>query len=472
MRNYAMFKNFTTKQTIGLLVISSLLLMENIDANILNVAIPQMAHTFSSNVFTMKLAVTSYLIGISVFIPISGWISDYFGTKRILMLSIVLFTLMSIQCGLTNSVSLLVICRLLQGVAGAFMVPVGRLLLLKIFNKAQMVKAYTLMGMPVLLGPILAPILGGYLVTYFSWRYIFWVNIPLGIIAFYATVKYIDNYTEKQDRFNFYSYVFLALTLSCFCFWLDILLSHDISLFVKGMLLSSSLFFGLVYYLIESKSAFPVIRYRLFKLRTFSSCFFSNIIIRASLGGRAFLLAIFLEITFKRSAFDAGFIFIWMSLGVLCSRTLTQKLLERFGFKHSLLAANIGSFIALSLLGFVDSLSGFFYFILFLNGLFASAQFMSFNVLYYADVENVDYGSAVSLATTWQQLGISLGVIVAAGMLHIANLLTATSFNIMSFHYTFMALALLNLSCQFLINRLKKNDGQSLIEKKYKKMVA
>ncbi len=467
-----MLNSYTPRQLIGLLVISSLLLMENIDANILNVAIPQMAHTFSSNVFTMKLAVTSYLIGISVFIPISGWISDRFGTKKILMLSIVLFTLMSIQCGLTNSVPLLVICRLLQGVAGAFMVPVGRLLLLKIFSKQQMVKAYTLMGMPVMLGPILAPILGGYLVTYFSWRYIFWVNVPLGIAAFYATIKYIDNYTEEQDRFNFFSYVFLALTLCCFCFWLDIFLSQDVSHFTKGMLFSGSVFFGLIYYLIESKSLFPVVRYKLFRLRTFSSCFFSTIIIRASLGGRAFLLAILLEITFKRSAFEAGFIFIWMSLGVLCSRTLTRKLLEKFGFKRSLSVANIGSFCALSLLACVSQLNGFFYCALFLNGMFASAQFMSFNVLYYADVENVDYGSAVSLATTWQQLGVSLGVIVAAGLLHIANQLTATSFNITAFHYTFFALALLNLSCQFLINRLQKNDGQSLIEKKSKKVAA
>jgi MFS family permease len=241
-------KGYTPKQFIGLLVISSLLLMENIDANILNVAIPQMAHSFDTSVFTLKLAVTSYLIGLSIFIPISGWISDHFGTKKTLMLSIVLFTLMSIQCGLTDSVVWLVICRLLQGLAGAFMVPVGRLLLLKIFSKEQMVKAYTLMGMPVLLGPILAPIVGGYLVTYFSWRYIFWVNVPLGILAFYATVKFIDNYTEKQEKFNFYSYIFLAACLCCVCFWLDIFLLPDATLFTKGMLFSGALFFGIVYY--------------------------------------------------------------------------------------------------------------------------------------------------------------------------------------------------------------------------------
>lgn len=463
-----MFKNYTPKQLIGLLVISSLLLMENIDANILNVAIPQMAHSFASTVFTMKLAVTSYLIGLSVFIPISGWMSDRFGSKKILMLSIVLFTLMSIQCGLTDSVPLLVICRLLQGVAGAFMVPVGRLLLLKIFDKSQMVKAYTLMGMPVLLGPILAPILGGFLVTFFSWRYIFWVNVPLGVMALYATIKHIDNYTEEQDKFNFYSYVFLALALCCFCFWLDLLLSREISYFTKGMLFSGAVFFGLIYYLIESKSTFPVIRYHLFRLRTFSSCFFSQVIIRASLGGRTFILAVFLEITFRKSAFAAGFVFIWMSLGVLCSRTVTRKLLEKFGFKRALLVANVGSFIALSMLAMVNQLGWFLYLALFFNGVFAAMQFMSLNLLYYADVENIDYGSAVSLATTWQQLGTSLGVIVAAGLLHIANYVSATNFAISSFHYVFFALAFINLSCQFLLNRLEKTDGQTLISQKYK----
>lgn len=463
--------SYSSKQLIGLLVISSLLLMENIDANILNVAIPQMAHSFHTTVFTLKLAVTSYLIGLSIFIPISGWISDKYGTKKILMFSIVLFTLMSIQCGLTNSITMLVVCRLLQGIAGAFMVPVGRLLLLKIFSKQQMVKAYTLMGMPVMLGPILAPILGGYLVTYFSWRYIFWVNIPLGILALCATIKYIDNYTEEQGKFNFYSYVFLAACLCCLCFWLDIFLLPDVSLFGKLGLFLGAIFFGFIYYLIESKSNFPVIRYRLFKLRTFSSCFFATIIVRASLGGRAFILAIFLEIAFHLSAFQAGFVFIWMSFGMLASRTLVRKLLERYGFKRSLVVANIGSFCALTMLATVNSIGLYFYVALFLNGLFASAQFMSMNILYYDEIENVDYGSAVSLAATWQQLGISLGVIVAAGMLHIMNQLLGSTFSLTAFHYTFFGLAWLNLSCQFLMNRLHVNDGQSLIEKKYKKSV-
>ncbi len=457
---------YTPRQIVGLFIISSLLLMENIDANILNVAIPQMATTFHTSVFTLKLAVTSYLIGLSIFIPISGWISDRFGARNTLLFAIILFTLMSIQCGLTNSITMLVICRLLQGLAGAFMVPVGRLLLLKIFNKSQMVKAYTIMGMPVMLGPIFAPILGGYLVTYFSWRYIFWVNIPVGIAAFFATLKYIENYREEQDKFNLISFIFLALFLSCTCFWLDIFLLGDVRFLVKLGLFIAAISFGFIYYLIESKAKFPVVRYRLFKLRTFNISFFATIIIRAALGGRAFILAVFLEVSYHLSAFQAGFYFIWMSLGILSSRSIVRKFLEKFGFKKTLTFANVGSFIALMMLAGVNQLSYLFYIALFLNGVFASAQFMSLNILYYAEVESIDYGSAVSLAATWQQLGVSLGVIVAAGLLHVINQMVVPSFSLIAFHWTFAGLAVINLSCQLLINRLHYTDGQALLEKK------
>lgn len=462
--------DYTPRQIICLFIISSVLLMENIDANILNVAIPQMAQTFHASVFTLKLAVTSYLVGLSIFIPISGWISDRFGTRNTLLFSIVLFTLMSLQCGLTHSVTMLVIWRLLQGVAGAFMVPVGRLLLLKLFSKQQMVKAYTIMGLPVMLGPLLAPILGGYLVSYFSWHYIFWVNLPLGALAFFATLKYVDNYREEQNKFNLLGFIFLALFLSCFCFWLDVFLLAEVSLLIKLSLLTGAVVFGFIYVLIERGSQFPVVCYKLFKLRTFNTCFFATIIIRAALGGRAFILAIFLEVTYHLSAFQAGFYFIYMSIGVLSSRTLVKKMLDWYGFKTTLTFANIGSFVALLMLGFVNQLNWLFYLALFLNGVFAAAQFMSMNVLYYAEVESVDYGSAVSLAATWQQLGVSLGVIVAAGMLHYVNHLSGVNFSPVTFHWTFIGLAMLNLSCQFLINRLAPSDGQSLLEHKSNKV--
>lgn len=458
--------DYTPKQIIGLFIISSLLLMENIDAHILNVAIPQMAHTFNTSVFTLKLAVTSYLIGLSIFIPISGWISDRFGTRNTLILSIVLFVLMSFQCGTTNSIVMLVICRLLQGLAGAFMVPVGRLLLLKIFSKKQMVKAYTIMGMPVMLGPIFAPILGGYLVTFFSWRYIFWVNLPFGLLALIATIKYIDNYKEPQDKFNVVSFIFLGLFLAFMCFWLDMFLLPEISFVTKIILAVMTGIFGIIYYLIESKSSFPVVRYKLFRLRTFNTCFFATIVVRAALGGRAFILAIFLEISYHLSAFQAGFYFIWMSLGILSSRTIVRKFLEKYGFKHTLTFANIGSFIALLMLAAVSQLNMLLYVALFLNGVFASAQFMTMNILYYAEVEQSDYGSAVSLAATWQQLGISLGVIVAASCLHVINHFVEQSFNLMAFHITFCCLAVLNLGSQYFISQLEPNDGQSLLNKK------
>ncbi|MCX5773772.1 MAG: MFS transporter [Fusobacteria bacterium] len=458
-----LLKEYSLRQFIGLMVISTLLLMENIDSNILNVAIPQMSKVFNEPVLTMKLAITSYIIGIAVFIPICGWISDKFGTQKTLLISITLFTLMSALCGMTHTLLWMVIFRLLQGASGAFMVPVGRLLLLKIFKKEQMVKAYTLMSMPTLIGPVVAPILGGYLVTYFSWKYIFWVNIPIGIVAFLCTLKFIKNYKEEQGKFNLITFTFLALFLCCFTFFLDIVIVPGANLkniFLFGV---GTGVFGAIYFFLEKNTDNPVIRYKLFKLRTFKSCFIASFIVRASLGGRAFILAIFLEVIFGLSAFSAGLIFIWMTLGMVCSRTLLRKLLPRYGFKKTITIGNIGSFCALMMLACVTEPGILLSAALVVNGIFASFQFMSMNVLYYEEVESVDYGSAVSVATTWQQLGLSIGIIVAAGTLHLFSL---HGMNKMSFHLTFFILALINLSCQFMIAKLKPTDGESLMKKK------
>lgn len=453
---------YTSRQFIGTAIISSLLLMENIDAHILNVAIPQMAIFFNTSVFTLKLAVTSYLIGIAIFIPISGWVADKFGIRNTLLMSNALFILMSVQCALTNSIVMLIVCRLLQGIAGAFMVPVARVLLLRIFSKHELVKAYTIMGIPVMIGPVVAPILGGYLVTYFSWRYIFWVNLPIGLIIFYMTCKYIENYKNEQTKFNLLSFAFLGLSLCTFCFWLDICLMDEVSYIVKIWLILSSIIFGFIYYIVENKSENPLICYALFKLKTFRISFLSTGIIRAALGGRAFIIAIFLEVSYHLSAFEAGFYFIWMALGVLLSRGAIKASIDRLGFKKTLTMANVGGSLFLFSFIFVHELNWFLYVILFFNGVFAAAQFMSINILYYAEVDEKRYASAVSISATLQQLGSSFGVVIAASILHVGNVITKSNFSLDVFHYTFIGLALVNILAQVFVSKLNSTDGNNL----------
>lgn len=458
---------YSIKQVICLFIISAVMFMENIDAHILNIAIPQMANTFETSVFVLKLAVTSYLIGLSIFIPISGWVADKYGTRTTLIFSIVLFTVLSFICGITNSVAMLVVCRLLQGVAGAFMVPIGRLLLLKIFDKSQMVKAYTIMGIPVMIAPIVAPILGGYLVSYFSWRYIFWINLPVGFLVLIATIKNIDNYKEVPDKFNLINFIFLSLLICAVCLLLDILLLVEFPLLIKAALAVFIAIVGSVYYWLESGSDNQVIKYHLFKIKTFFVTFFATIIVRASLGGRAFIIAVYLEICFHLSAFEAGFYFIWMATGVLTSRTIVRNFLNKHGFKKTLTVSNIGSCVAMLMLLFSGELGVVFYIALYLNGFFASAQFMSMNILYYADVPKEDYSAAVSLVATWQQLGTSLGVIVAAGALHVFSGVFGHGLHSTSpFYLVFIMLACINLCSQFLIHRLSYADGMSLLKPK------
>ncbi len=440
-----------------------MLLMENIDANILNIAIPTMATELLIPVLNLKLSVTSYLVGLAIFIPISGWIADHFGTKKVLLWSISLFTICSLLCAIVSTLHEIVIFRFLQGVSGAFMVPVGRLLLLKTFGKDQLVRVYILMAMPVILGPLIAPLVGGYIVTYLSWRYIFLVNIPFGVLAFIASVKYVMDYKQETQKFNFVSFAFLGAFLALFSFFLDVLFFSFAFKYKVYLLLVSLILFG-IYLWIELRSTNRVINYTLFRIETFRLSFWSNFFLRLAFGGRAFVFGLFLQIGLHMSAHNAGYLLSSFVLGLFLSRSLVKPLLRQYGFKILLTVSNIGAFIGLVLMCFITKISIYAVCVIIFHSAFSSMSFILLNILGYADVPEEEYASATSLMTSMQQLCSAIGVVVAGAGISLFNLTFNVELSRGVFIATLLLIGIISLSTQPWYSRLNRFSGAHLIK--------
>lgn len=459
-----MFKlpNYTLKQFMIIAIIGSMMMMESIDTNILTVAIPSIASNLGTTPLNIKLAIVSYFVSLSVFIPISGYLSDRFGSRNILLISTAGFGLSSLLCGGSSSLVELVIFRFLQGIFGALTVPVGRLLMLKVFSKPELVKVFMLISMPLLLGPLLAPYLGGLLVSYYNWHYIFYVNIPFSLLALIATFKFVDNYRQEVKKFNWRSFVALGVFLSILALWLDT--AFDITDIYQHLLYITLIVVTLIIYLkIELNSDNRIVNYQLFKIKTYNLCFWSSAISRITLGARSFALILYLQMSLKITPLESGFLTSWMALGYLLSRIVVSKLLKHLGFKKMLTICNIGTFISMLMFCLIDKPDTFAIVIIVANGFFSAVIPLLIYVLCYADVPNTHHASATGLMSTTQQLFFAAGVTLSAGCIFICNKLYKVNYGSQTFMTVFVVIAMIGLIGQFCFNQLSTESGQKMV---------
>lgn len=459
-----MFNGFSARQVIIILVVSLAILMENIDGSIINIAIPAIANSLHTSILNLQFVVTSYLIALAIFIPISGWVADKFGAKVVLFSSLSAFLVFSLCCGLANSLESLIIFRFLQGVSGAFMVPVARLVMLKSFDKSNLVRVYMIMAMPVVFAPFLAPIIGGLLITYFDWRYIFFVNIPLGLFGLWAAYKFINNFKQETSRFNWYSFIFLGLFLSITSFFLDTVF-NPLNIIIKLGLVVLAVIFLVIYLKIELNSSRPVINYNLFKSKIFKISFLSSGLMRCITGGRTFIMALFLQLTLGLDTLHAAYLIACFAAGIFMGRMTINKFLPIFGFKKMLVYANIGVFITSLLFCFITSSNAYTVTLLILNGWFSSIGYVLLNILCYDEVTTEDYAGAVSLVNTQQQLTLSIGVFASAAILHLFNHVFS-NFSRGAFNSVFIFISLAVLLTQWFYKDLDSNSGHNLMKKK------
>jgi EmrB/QacA subfamily drug resistance transporter len=399
-------------------IVGCALLMQMLDATVVTTALPAMARELGSNPIEMNLAITSYLISTAVFVPISGWAADRYGARKVFIAAIVLFSLSSLTCALSQTLSQLVISRIVQGLGGAMMVPVGRIILLRTIPKHELIKAMALLSMPALIGPMAGPPLGGFLVTYASWHWIFLINIPIGSLGIWMVLKHVRELPSDglPHRLDFWGFILSAVCMACLVSGFETLGNSGSTPSLSLTLIGLGLLAGWAYAMHARKHAEPILNLSLLKIQTFRIAMLAGNLCRFSIGATPYLLALLLQVGFGMSALAAGLITFAGAVGSLAMKVAAPRILNRWGYRRVLTINAI--FTGLSLMicaSFTQETPGLLMMaILLLGGFFRSLQFTAVNTLAYADINQVDMSRASSFAAMGQQLGISLGVGVAA----------------------------------------------------------
>jgi EmrB/QacA subfamily drug resistance transporter len=417
----------THKMRLTAVIVASALFMQNLDSTVIATGLPAMAKSFHADPLHMSVALTSYLISLSVFIPASGWAADRFGSRTVFRAAIVVFTLGSIACGLAPSLWFLVAARIIQGIGGAMMVPVGRLVLLRSISRAQMVAAMSWITMPALVGPVVGPPLGGLIVTYFSWRWIFDINIPIGIIGAIAVTMFIPDVKEADGggKLDLMGLILTGVTMACMMAGFEtvgrgiIPLPYTLGLFAVGLTA------GGLYGWHAHGHPHPVLDFSLMRIPTFASSVIAGSLFRVAIGAMPFLLPLMLQLAFGETAMQSGLITFASAVGALSMKPAAQPVLRWFGFRTVLVANGILSagFVAICALFNPGWPSLLLSSVLLLGGLFRSLQFTAFNSIAYGDVPRARMSAATSLYSTVQQLTLTLGIVIGAAILETATLL-------------------------------------------------
>lgn len=403
------------------LIVACALFMENLDSSVLATALPSIAASLGESPLKLNLAITSYLFSLAVFIPVSGWVADRFGARTVFRAAIIVFTLGSLLCGLADSFWTLVGARVLQGLGGAMMVPVGRMVMLRTIPKSELVRAVTWLTVPALIGPVMGPPLGGFLTTYLSWRWIFWINLPIGLLGVILVTLYIPNIREeKVPPLDWRGFLMSAFGLCGLVFGFETIgrgLLPDAA--VAGLLVVGAIGIGL-YLRHARRHPHPLIDLSLLKIRTFRAGVAGGFLFRIGVGALPFLLPLMLQLGFGLTAFQSGMVTFASAAGALTMKMAAGPILRRLGFRRVLIGNALlsGTFIGICGLFRPDMAYPLMFGLLLLGGFFRSLQFTSINTLSISDIDNPRMSRATSFTSMMQQLSLSAGVAVGAMVLH------------------------------------------------------
>ena len=417
--------NRVTRRTrITALIVATAMFMQNLDSTMIATALPTMAETFGYDPGRMSVALTSYLLSLAVFIPASGWIADRYGARNVFRVAIVIFTIGSILCGQSSTLAGLVGARILQGMGGAMMVPVGRLLLLRTAAKAELVSAMAWLTTPSLLGPVVGPPLGGFIVTYLNWHWAFYLNIPIGVLGLVLVTVFVDDIREpRRGAFDLRGLMLCSTALIGFMFGLETLGRHVVPLWVSEAMAATGILGGIGYILHARRHAEPLLDFTLMKLPCFGVAFSAMMLFRTGIGAIPFLLPMMMQVGFGKAAVESGFITFASSAGALCMKPVARRTLRFFGFRDTLIWNGAISGIMLAMCAAFRPTwpAAAIYAVLLAGGFLRSLQFTAYNALVYGDVPRSRMSAATSLYTTGQQLAATVGVSAGAVSLEIAR---------------------------------------------------
>ena len=440
--------------------------MESLDTTILNTAVPAIAEALKVAPLSMKAVLSSYTLSLAVFIPISGWMADRYGTRRVFASAIGLFTLGSLFCGLSTNIHVLVACRILQGCGGAMMVPVGRLTIVRTFAKSELIRAMSFVAIPGLIGPMLGPIAGGMIVAYLHWRVIFFVNLPIGLAGLILVYLHLPDYREKSNPLDIVGLILFGSGIALLSYVLEVFGEHTLGLGEILGLLAISIMLLAGYGLHASKTPFPLLELSLFRIRTFRAAVSGSFFTRLGIGGIPFILPLLYQVGFGFSPIHSGLLMMPQAIASISLKITMPRILARFGYRGVLISNTIILGLQIILFATIGVGTPLWLIVveMFAYGFFSSLQYTSMNTLVYADVSEEQASSASSIASTMQQLSMSFGIATASLVtaLFIPDRLHSSAPQLIhGIHYGFFVLGGLTILSTFVFSELKSLDGNT-----------
>ncbi len=448
------------------LVTAVAMFMQSLDGTILNTSLPSIAKSMNYSPLEMQSVIVSYTLTLALFIPLSGWLSDRFGTRNMFILAVFLFTLGSLCCAISVDLLTLNLSRILQAIGGSMMVPIARLAILYQYPRSELLKIMNYITIPGLLGLVVGPSLGGFLSDYFSWHWIFIVNLPVGLLGMVLAWKIMPNFTQKVGKLDILGLIYFSLALVLITLAME-LSSVGINHYtiVLGLVLIGGMFFVL-YYRHFKRTKHPIIDLNLFKIRTLRIGLIGSLITRFGISGLPFLLPLLMQVGFGFSASKAGMMLLPSALTTIAVKPWIPKIVRRFGYRNVLTTNTLFLAGIIFIFSFVEQNTPLIYYILLMiaYGAFTSIQMTSMNTISLAELTDQQASGGNSLLTIMQQLSVSFGISIAALVLAFykdqldffhGDLVTA-------FHYTLMTLAALTALSSLTFTNLRRDDGEGL----------
>jgi len=446
--------------------------MEALDTTILNTAVPTIARALHVAPLSMKAVLSSYTLSLAVFIPISGWMADRFGTRRVFSSAIGIFTLGSFLCGISTNIHVLVACRILQGCGGAMMVPVGRITMVRTFAKSELIRAMSFVAIPGLIGPMLGPIAGGLIVGYFHWRLIFFVNLPIGLLGLYMVYRHLPDYRQEETHpLDFIGLILFGSGVALLSYVLEVFGEHTLGwpAVLELLALSAVLLAG--YGIRAAHTTFPLLRLSLFCIRSFRAAVSGSYFTRLGIGGIPFLFPLLYQVGLGFTPIESGALMMPQAIAAMSLKLTMPHILRILGYRNVLISNTLILGVLIILFATIGASTPVWLIVvqLFLFGFFTSLQYTSMNTLAYADVTEEETSSASAIASTMQQMSISFGVATAS---------LATAFfipdryhtnapqMIHGIHKAFFALGILTMLSSIVFSELKSDDGASVSQRK------
>jgi EmrB/QacA subfamily drug resistance transporter len=458
------------KQRLIPLIVATALFMENMDSTVISTSLPAIAGDIGTSPLTLKLAITSYLLSLAVFIPASGWTADRFGPRMVFSIAIAVFMAGSIGCALSGSVTDFVIARTLQGIGGAMMTPVGRLVLLRSIDKSALVNAMAWVTVPALVGPVIGPPLGGFITTYFSWHWIFLINIPIGLLGIFMALRFIDPIkSENPEPFDLTGMMLAGIGLAGIAFGLSVAGLNLLPWSVVAALVAIGSISMTLYVIHARRTASPVLDFSLLRLPTMRASILGGFLFRLGIGALPFLLPLLLQVGFGLSPFRSGLVTFGTAAGAMGMKTLAARVIRTFGFRNLMTVNAVISSVFLTACALFTATTPLLLIVIILvvGGFFRSLEFTAINTVAYAEVEPPQMSRATTLVSVNQQLAVSAGVAVGAfcvettQWIHHAQELSADMFA-----PAFLVVGLISTASAFLFWQMPDDAGHEISGRK------